>query len=77
MNLSNYKEEKPKHGMRIIWFCVNHTLFRFLPTRYLRYFRHGLLRLFGAKIDRQALIYSSCTIFAPMESESWQSMHKY
>lgn len=65
MNLSNYKEKKPKYIRRIVWFLINRTLFRLLPTRYLRCFRHGLLRLFGAKIDKQALIYSSCTVFAP------------
>lgn len=65
MNLSDYKEEKPHFTKRIIWYFVNHTIFRLLPTRYLKGLRHALLRMFGAKIDKKALIYSSCTIFAP------------
>lgn len=65
MNLSNYKEEKPHHLKRIIWCLVNHTLFRLFPTRLFKGVRHGILRLFGAEIDHQALVYSSCTIYAP------------
>lgn len=65
MNLSDYKEEKPHRIKRIVWYFVNHTIFRLLPTRWLKGPRHALLRLFGAKIDKKALIYSSCTIFAP------------
>lgn len=65
MNLSDYKEEKPHRIKRITWCIVNATIFRCLPTPYLKYFRHGLLRLFGAKINRDALIYPSCKIYAP------------
>lgn len=65
MDLSDYKEVKPHFAKRILWYLVNHTLFRMLPTRYLRAPRHALLRAFGAKIDKKALVYSSCTIFAP------------
>ena len=65
MNLSDYKEQKPHHVKRIVWYFINHTLFRLFATRYLRCIRHSLLRMFGAEIDRQALVYSSCTIYAP------------
>ncbi len=61
MNLSDYKEEKPHRIKRIIWYIVNATIFRCLPTP----LRHGLLKLFGAKIGRDALIYPSCKIYAP------------
>lgn len=65
MNLSDYKEIKPHYKKRIIWTIVNKTVFRLLASRYLKIFRHALLRAFGAKIDKQALVYSSCTIYAP------------
>lgn len=65
MNLSNYSEPKPRRLRRILWCAVNATIFRLAATRYLRCVRHGLLRLFGAEVDRDALIYASCKIFAP------------
>jgi len=65
MNLSDYKEEKPHFVKRVMWYLINHTLFRMLATRWLKGTRHALLRAFGAQIDSNALIYSSCTIFAP------------
>lgn len=65
MDLSDYKEEKPHFVKRIVWYLVNHTLFRLFATRYLAGVRHVMLRAFGAKIDKKALVYSSCTIFAP------------
>lgn len=65
MDLSDYKEEKPHFGKRVVWYIINHTLFRILATRWLKGPRHCLLRAFGAKVDEKALVYSSCTIFAP------------
>lgn len=65
MDLSNYKEEKPHHFKRVIWFIVNATIFRCLPGMQLRYFRNLLLRMFGAKVPIRTLIYSSCKIWAP------------
>lgn len=69
MDLSNYREEKPHFAKRVVWYVINHTLFRLFATRYLSCFRHALLRAFGAKVDKKALIYSSCTIFAPWNLE--------
>ncbi len=65
MNLSDYREPKPHRARRIVWAVVNRTLFRLFATRHFKGVRHFLLRLFGAQVDRQALVYSSCTIFAP------------
>ncbi len=65
MNLSNYTEFKPHYKKRILWFVVNATLFRVMGGCVFKGFRNKLLRLFGARVDCDALVYSSCTIFAP------------
>ncbi len=65
MSLSAYTEYKPKFFKRILWICVRETLFRLLFFQRLYFFRNLLLRMFGAEIPTHALIYSSCTIFAP------------
>ena len=65
MNLSDYREAKPHFAKRVVWMIVNKSLFRLFAGRYLRCIRHGLLRMFGARIDKDALIYSSCTVYAP------------
>ncbi len=65
MNLSNYSESKPHFKKRVVWYVVNVTIFRLFAGHFFRRFRNGLLRLFGAEIDKDALVYSSCTIFAP------------
>lgn len=65
MNLSNYKEEKPHYYKRLIWMVINATLFRFAIGGSFKWWRHGLLKAFGAKIDKDAYIYPSCKIFMP------------
>ena len=65
MNLSDYTEPKPHRARRIIWALVNASLFRLFPGSMCRAWRHGLLRLFGARIGKDALVYSSCKIYAP------------
>ena len=65
MNLSNYSEAKPHFKKRMVWYMVNATLFRLFAGPFFRRFRNSLLRLFGAEIDKDALVYSSCKIFAP------------
>lgn len=65
MNLSNYKEEKPHNLKRLVWYAINATLFRILIGRSFTWARHGLLRAFGATINKDAYIYPSATIFAP------------
>lgn len=66
MNLSNYTEEKPHYKRRIIWFFVNHTIFRILYYgRLCCKCRNLLLRIFGATIDKDAYVYPTCEIFAP------------
>lgn len=69
MDLSNYKEEKPKRITRIIWYFVNATIFRCLPTVYFKYPRNLILKLFGAKIPIGVLVYSSSKIYAPWNLE--------
>jgi putative colanic acid biosynthesis acetyltransferase WcaF len=53
---------------RVIWGIVWLLLFRPSP-RVLHAWRRMLLRLFGAKIGRGALVYPSCTIWAPWNLE--------
>lgn len=65
MNLSDYKEEKPHFLKRVVWFFVNCTVFKILAGRFFKGIRNNLLRLFGAKIDKDALVYASCKIYAP------------
>lgn len=65
MNLSQYSELKPHYKMRIVWYIINHTVFRCMIGRPFRQARNNILRWFGAKIDKDACIYPSCNIFAP------------
>ena len=65
MDLSNYKEEKPHYIKRLVWMMLNVTLFRIAIGRTFKWLRHGLLRVFGAKIDKDAFIYPSCKVFMP------------
>ena len=64
-SLKNYSEPKPHFKKRVVWYIVNATLFRLFPCSSMRCWRNMLLRLFGARIEKGALIYSSCKIFAP------------
>lgn len=65
MNLSNYSEYKPHRVKFIMWRIIYFTLFRIAAGRPFKWFRHGLLRIFGAQIDKEAYIYSSCDIYMP------------
>lgn len=48
-----------------MWRIINYTIFRLFPLSMCKSYRNFLLRLFGAKVDKDALIYSSCIIYAP------------
>ena len=65
MNLSNYMEEKPHYVKRLVWMSLNATLFRIAVGRPFKWLRHGLLKAFGAMIDKDAYIYHSSKIFMP------------
>lgn len=65
MNLSDYTEPKPHRIKRIAWYFVNATIFRCFASALFKDFRNAVLRAFGAQIDKDALVYSSCKIFAP------------
>nr|WP_151765338.1 putative colanic acid biosynthesis acetyltransferase [Acinetobacter soli] len=65
MDLSNYVEPKPHHIKRILWYFINATIFRCIPSIQLRYIRNAILKLFGANIPWGTLIYSSSKIWAP------------
>lgn len=66
MNLADYKEEKPHLVKRIIWRCVNITVFRIIVGGpYTKCIRNFILRLFGAEISKEACIYSTANIYAP------------
>lgn len=68
-DMNQYREEKPRLLLRLIWRLINATLFRLLIGVKLHSVRNGLLRLFGAKVPDRALIYASCKIFAPWNLE--------
>lgn len=69
MSLVDYTEVKPHKTKRIIWYIVNRTLFRLLAGHALMRIRNSILRMFGAKIHKDACVYSSCKIFAPWNLE--------
>lgn len=69
MNLSQYKEEKPHHLKQLCWRLINVTLFRCLIGTPLRFVRNMLLRIFGAKMPLDCLVYPSCMIWAPWNLE--------
>jgi len=73
MDLSNYKEPKPHHLKRVIWYFINATLFKLLIGTSLRVPRNVLLRIFGAKIPLKSLVYPSCKIWAPWNLEIGKS----
>jgi len=49
---------------RVLWYCIEATIFRFSPRPCYRW-RNFLLRVFGAKIDRSCRIRSTVTIEIP------------
>ena len=58
----DYKEGKEHCWARILWCMINATLFRITPTNKLRI---AWLKLFGAKLRWNHIIYPSAKIFAP------------
>ena len=68
-DMNQYREEKPRLLLRLVWTIVNATIFRLLIGVKLHTIRNGLLRLFGARVPDRALIYPSCKIFAPWNLE--------
>lgn len=60
-----YTEVKRHHLRRILWMVVNATVFRLLIGFRLRWVRNALLRIFGASVPDNSLVYSSVTIYAP------------
>lgn len=65
MELRNYKEPKPKHIKRIIWYIVNATIYRLLIGLQLRHARTFLLRMFGADMPYSSSAYATVKIWAP------------
>lgn len=67
IDLSLYRENYSfrMRLLRFLWYIINHTLFRFLVTKWMRIPRNALLRLFGAEIPWVSLVYASCEIWAP------------
>lgn len=65
MDLSNYREPKPKYMKRLCWIAVASTIYRLMFGRVFWRLRRATLILFGASIDRKAYIYRTCKIFAP------------
>lgn len=65
VDLSKYRELKPKRWKRIIWLIVSNTIYRCFPTVYLRRIRNLMLRAFGCRLPLDVLVYPSCKIYAP------------
>jgi len=61
--------------LRVIWKVIYVFLFRPFASKFFRRWRNLLLRLFGAKIHRNAGIYASATIWAPwnlhLDDNAW------
>ena len=68
-DLKDYREEKPRFLLRLLWRILNATFFRLLVGVRLHVIRNGLLCLFGAKVPYHAMIYTSCKIYAPWNLE--------
>jgi len=70
--LDRIKIEKVSVGVKIrraIWNLVSFVLFRPFGTPLFRLWRIALLRIFGAKVDWRANVYSSSKIWAPWNLE--------
>lgn len=63
--MENYHENKPYHLKRILWFCINHSIFRLCSIGGLRGAGTLLLKLFGASIGHKTMVYGTADIFAP------------
>jgi len=61
VNLADYHEEKPNRLKRIVWYVLNHTIYRVLGWAG----RVRLLRLFGADIGQMDAIYRSIEVYDP------------
>ena len=58
----DYQENKEHRFARILWCVINATLFQITPTNIMRI---AWLKLFGAKLQWNHVIYPSARIFAP------------
>lgn len=63
--MENYKEYKPHHLKRIVWFFINHTIFRLLCFGAARPLSSCVLRAFGAKVGKRSFVYGTADIYAP------------
>lgn len=61
VNLAGYHEEKPNRRRRILWYIVNHTIYRIGNWDW----RVRLLRWFGANIGDYYSIYRSIEVYDP------------
>lgn len=61
VNLAGYHEEKPNRRRRILWYIVNHTIYRIGNWKW----RARLLRWFGADIGDYYAIYRSIEVYDP------------
>jgi putative colanic acid biosynthesis acetyltransferase WcaF len=66
VDASRYEDDSPffRKALRLLWWFVCFLLFRPSPW-FLHGWRRLLLRLFGAAIERKAVIHASVRIFAP------------
>lgn len=58
----DYREKKEHRIVRVLWAIINATVFRITPTNILRI---SWLKLFGANLKWNHVIYPSAKVFAP------------
>ena len=75
VDLSSYKNalSRKNQGLRLLWSLVWTVFARPLPRSLGSDWKRFLLRLFGAKIHKTAIIYSSVRVYMPWNLE----MHEY
>ncbi|WP_299051359.1 DapH/DapD/GlmU-related protein [uncultured Polaribacter sp.] len=71
VDLSKYKNKLSFNNKfkRLIWSIVWFLFAKPIPRRFANLWKICLLRLFGAKIDSKAVVYSSVKIYAPWNLE--------
>ena len=71
VDLTNYKSELGKRNQikRLIWQIVWCIFAKLFPKRLGNSWKNFLLKLFGAKIHKTAVVYSSAKVYAPWNLE--------
>jgi putative colanic acid biosynthesis acetyltransferase WcaF len=76
VDLSNYQNKFSRKNqiMRFLWSIIWSLFARPIPKSLLSGWKRFLLRCFGAKIHKTAIVYSSAKIYMPMEFGNIQNL---